>query len=91
MIWKGQFDIVYKNIWAYYVCTGKQMNPEHECNTMNCIFSNCNINTFNMVQLMEEDSDKDQINKQRLNSLHSLLIKYNMWQATEPRIYMQAC
>ncbi len=26
-------------------------------------FSHCNIKTFNMVQLMEDDSDKDQINK----------------------------
>ncbi len=42
---------------------------------------------------MEDDSDKDQINKQRLNSVYSLLIKYrpNMWQAAEPRIYMQTC
>ncbi len=39
------------------------MNPEHECNMLNKIFSHCNIKTFNMVQLMEEDSDKDQINK----------------------------
>ncbi len=40
----------------------KQMNPEHECSTLNYIFSRCNITTFNMVQLMEDDSDKDQIN-----------------------------
>ncbi len=39
------------------------MNPEHECNTLNIIFTYCNIKTFNMVQLMEGDSDKDQINK----------------------------
>ncbi len=39
------------------------MNPGHECNMLNFIFSQCNIKTFNMVQLMDEDSDKDQINK----------------------------
>ncbi len=39
------------------------MNPEHECNTLNFLVSHCNIKTFNMVQLMEDDSDKDQINK----------------------------
>ncbi len=39
---------------------------------------------------MEEDSDKDQINK-RLNSVYNLFIKYNMWQAAEPRIYMKTC
>ncbi len=38
------------------------MNPEHECHTQNYIFSHCNIKTFNMVQLMEDDGDKDQIN-----------------------------
>ncbi len=27
----------------------------------------------------------------RPNSVYSLLIKYNMWQAAEPRIYMQTC
>ncbi len=42
---------------------------------------------------MKEDSDKDQINKvyKRLNSVYSLLIKYNMWQAAEPRMYVQTC
>ncbi len=34
------------------------MNPEHENSTQNYIFSRCNIKTFNMVQLMEDDSDK---------------------------------
>ncbi len=62
---KAKFGIVYKNIYAYNVglCTSKQMNPEHECKTLNFIFSHCNIKTFNMVQLMEQDSDKGQINK----------------------------
>ncbi len=39
------------------------MNLEHECNMLNFIFSHFNIKTFNMVQSMEDDSDKDQINK----------------------------
>ncbi len=39
------------------------MNPEHKCNTLNLMFSHCNIKTFNMKQLMGDDSDKDQINK----------------------------
>ncbi len=39
------------------------MNPGHECNMLNLIFSRCNIKTFNMVQLMDEDSDTAQINK----------------------------
>ncbi len=34
---KAKFGIVYKNI--YYECTGKQMNPEHECNMLNLISS----------------------------------------------------
>ncbi len=34
---KAKFGIVYKNI--YYECTGKQMNPEHECNMLNFISS----------------------------------------------------
>ncbi len=38
------------------------MNPGHECNRLNFIVSRCNIKTFNMVQLMDEDSDKDQKN-----------------------------
>ncbi len=44
-----------------YVQSGTQMNPEHECNTLNFILSHCNIKTFNMVQLME-DEDKYHIN-----------------------------
>ncbi len=39
------------------------MISEHEYNMLNFIFSHCNIKTFNMVQLMEDNSDKDQINK----------------------------
>ncbi len=41
------------------------MNPEHECSTQNYIFSHSNIKTFNMVQIMEDDSNKGQINKIR--------------------------
>ncbi len=53
-----------------YVCTGKQMNPEHECSTLNYIFSRCNIKTFNMVQIMEDDSNIDSIRYTGIRSMH---------------------